>query len=163
MQATGRASGGVKGAPRETSEALLVALMRTIRLIKRTQPAAIEPALAYVLYTVNCVGPLRLSDLAAQVQLDVSTVSRHARALELSGYLERAADPDDRRAAFLSVTEAGRKVLDDTFARRRADLDRALSRWSSDDLQTFERLLNQLADDLEANPPKPSSAGTTHA
>ncbi|MEQ7006492.1 MarR family transcriptional regulator [Actinopolymorpha sp. B17G11] len=135
--------------PRDTPEALLVALMRMIRLIKRTQPTAIEPALQYVLYTVNCAGPLRLSDLAEQVQLDVSTVSRHARALETSGYLQRTVDPDDRRAAHLSVTNAGRQVLDDAFARRRANLDAALADWPEGDLHTLERLLNRLADDLE--------------
>jgi DNA-binding MarR family transcriptional regulator len=123
--------------------------MRMIRLVKRPQPAGIEPSLQYVLYTVNCAGPLRLSDLAAHVQLDVSTVSRHARALETSGYLQRTADPDDRRAAQLSVTRAGRQVLDDAFARRRAILDAALTDWPADDLHTLERLLNQLADDLE--------------
>jgi DNA-binding MarR family transcriptional regulator len=130
-------------------QALLVALMRMIRLIKRTPSTAIEPALQYVLYIVNCAGPLRLSDLAEQVQLDVSTVSRHARALETSGYLHRTVDPVDRRAAQLSVTPAGRQVLDDAFARRRAALDAALADWPQDDLHTLERLLNQLADDLE--------------
>jgi DNA-binding MarR family transcriptional regulator len=146
--------GRLRDLPRDTPEALLVALMRMIRLLKRAQPTGIEPALQYVLYTVNCAGPLRLSDLAGQVQLDVSTVSRHARALETAGYLQRTADPDDRRAAHLSVTNAGRKVLDDAFARRRAILDTALTDWPADDLHTLERLLNQLADDLEHQSPR---------
>jgi DNA-binding MarR family transcriptional regulator len=124
--------------------------MRMIRMVKRPHATGIEPALQYLLYTVNCAGPLRLSDLASQVQLDVSTVSRHVRALEEAGCLERATDPGDRRAAFLSLTASGRKVLDDTFARRRAALDAALAGWSSDDLGTLERLLNKLADDLES-------------
>ncbi|WP_020577184.1 MarR family winged helix-turn-helix transcriptional regulator [Actinopolymorpha alba] len=138
-----------QGTPRDTSEALLVTLMRMLRLIKRAHDAPIEPALQYVLYNVNCTGPLRLSDLAAQVQLDISTVSRHVRALEVSGHLERAADPADKRAALLSVTESGRKVLHDTFARRRAVLSTALSAWPEADLNTLEHLLNRLADDLE--------------
>lgn len=155
MQLTRSKAGGIQNPPRDTAEALLVALMRMIRLVKRPHATGIEPALQYLLYTVNCAGPLRLSDLASQVQLDISTVSRHVRALEDAGCLERATDPGDRRAAFLSLTDSGRKVLDETFARRRATLDAALASWSGDDLSTLERLLNKLADDLESGAPKP--------
>ena len=155
---TGTHTDRQSGIPRDTSEALLVALMRMFRLIKRRQSQAIEPALQYLLYTVACGSPLRLSDLASQVQLDLSTVSRHVRALEDAGCLERTTDPGDRRAAFLSLTDAGRKVLDDTFARRRESLDAALTGWSADDLRTFERLLNRLADDLETKAPRSRQA-----
>jgi DNA-binding MarR family transcriptional regulator len=154
VQATSTKPAGTHGGPRDTADALLVALMRMIRLIKRPHATGVEPALQYLLYTVNCAGPLRLSDLAGMVQLDISTVSRHVRALEEAGCLERATDPGDRRAAYLSLTASGRKVLDDTFARRRATLDAALSGWSSDDLSTLERLLNKLADNLETEAPK---------
>ncbi len=132
--------------------------MRTLRLVKRA-PTAIEPALQYVLYTVDCSGRIRLSDLAAQVQLDVSTVSRHARALELAGYLERAVDPGDRRAVFLSLTTAGRKVLDDTFAARRASLDAVLTDWSEEDLRALQRLVARLAADLETRQAPPVAHG----
>ncbi|GAA2755758.1 MarR family transcriptional regulator [Actinopolymorpha rutila] len=160
MQATG--SSAQTGEPTTAStpapEILLVALMRLVRLVKRGNDAPIEPALHYVLHTVACSGPTRLSDLAGQVQLDVSTVSRHVRALETSGYLGRASDPDDRRAALVSVTEIGNRVLEEAAARRRARLDAVLSQWPADDVHTLERLLDQLAKDLEAEtstPPGP--------
>jgi DNA-binding MarR family transcriptional regulator len=139
-------------------ETLLVALMRLVRLVKRGNDAPIEPALHYVLHTVACSGPTRLSDLAGQVQLDVSTVSRHVRALETSGYLERASDPDDRRAALVSVTETGNRVLEEAAARRRARLDAVLAQWPADDVHTLERLLDQLAKDLEAETFAPPGA-----
>jgi len=126
-----------------------VALMRMLRLIKRSLPATIEPAQHYLLHMVCSAGRVRLSELAAQVQLDLSTVSRHARALEAAGYLERTADPADRRSVVLSLTDAGRKVLDDTFARRRAILDAALQDWSADDVGTLRQLLDRLASGLE--------------
>ncbi|MFD2079247.1 MarR family winged helix-turn-helix transcriptional regulator [Actinopolymorpha cephalotaxi] len=163
MQATGNPAptgepGGSPSASGPAPETLLVALMRLVRLVKRGNDAPIEPALHYVLHTVACSGPTRLSDLAGQVQLDVSTVSRHVRALETSGYLGRVTDPDDRRAALVSVTEVGNRVLEEAAARRRARIDAVLSQWPADDVHTLERLLDQLAKDLEAEtstPPGP--------
>lgn len=132
----------------ETSEALLIALMRTLRLLKRVSDQPVEPAQVMLLYTLHCSGPVRLSDLAGRLQLDVSTVSRQVRTLEQSGHIARSPDPNDGRATVLTVTSAGIQVLNEASEQRRARLAAALRNWAADDLATLGTLLTRLADDL---------------
>ncbi|REF35641.1 DNA-binding MarR family transcriptional regulator [Thermasporomyces composti] len=138
---------------RDATETLFVALCRMFRFFKRVPGTSIDPALQYVLHAIGGRGPLRLSDLASLVQLDVSTVSRHARALEEAGYLHRTVDPDDRRASLVSITEAGRQVLAEIADRRRALLDAALVEWPDKDRRDLARLLTRLSDDLDSTTP----------
>lgn len=91
---------------------------------------------------------VRLSDLAAALNLDVSTVSRQVRHLEDAGLLQRAIDPDDRRAHRLTITEGGRRLVDQLRAARREMLCNALSAWSDEDRDRLTDLLARLADDL---------------
>jgi DNA-binding MarR family transcriptional regulator len=134
-----------------TTEALLVAFWRMSRTLKRSHTGPIEPALWWVLHTLACDGPGRLSELAAHLQLDLSTVSRHVRALEDAGYLERTTDPNDRRATVISMTDKGTDALEEAGRARAEHLDTVLARWSERDLRTLRRLLDRLADDLNAH------------
>ncbi len=90
----------------------------------------------------------RLSDLAAETRLDLSTVSRHIRTLERDGYVARADDPADRRACRLEVTPQGRAALARMRERRVADIAHAVADWSPRDRRTLADLLDRLADDL---------------
>ena len=67
---------------------------------------------------------MRLSDLAGDLLLDISTVSRQAKALEDRGLVTRTEDVDDRRAVRLEVSPAGLAVLDQAWTRR--------NRWLAD-------------------------------
>ena len=133
---------------------LAVLLFRLARALKQvTAGDPVEgPALA-VLHQLGCSGPSRLSDLAAQLGLDASTVSRHVRSLEMGGYVARTDDPADRRAALLAATAPGRHARDAALARRRALLDATLADWSPADRQALTTLLGRLADDLVTTSP----------
>jgi DNA-binding MarR family transcriptional regulator len=103
-----------------------------------------RPALI-VLARLKERGALRLSDLAGDVCLDVSTMSRHVRALEERGYVERTTDPADGRASLLTLTVAGRRVLATAWASRRAWVDRSLEGWSAQDRQVLTDALERFA------------------
>lgn len=139
----------------QTSKALLVSLMRTTRLLRRAQALSVEPQQIWLLHVLFCEGPLRLSEVAARLRLDTSTVSRQARALSDAGYIGRSTDPDDRRAALLEVTPKGREVLDEAFERQRVRLEAVLRDWSPDELAAFDRQLSRLAAALEEHTPDP--------
>lgn len=94
-------------------------------------------------------GPVRLSDIAAKLDVNVSTISRHVQQLERDGLLRRAEDPRDRRAAMLHLTEAGRSALDRAWAARRAALVRLLDGWGPDDRRRFAELLSRFAGELD--------------
>jgi DNA-binding MarR family transcriptional regulator len=69
--------------------------------------------------------PVRVSDLATQLDVERSTVSRRVAELVNLGLVVRAADPGDRRAAALSLTRAGQRSLArirDAWHRTLADL-----------------------------------------
>lgn len=55
---------------------------------------------------------LRLSELAGQVALSTSGLTRLVDRLEAAGYLVREACPTDRRGLYAVLTDAGREVLE---------------------------------------------------
>ena len=69
---------------------MLHAFTRIGRRLKSKQPGdTIDHSAHLVLFVLRCNGALRLSDLAARMEIDASTASRHVRALEQAGLVQR--------------------------------------------------------------------------
>lgn len=136
--------------PTDTVTAALVpALYRVLRAMRQMSAGdPVEGPTLGVLHQMRSIGAPRLSELAADVGLDISTVSRQVRALEHTGWVARTADPDDRRAARLELTPAGSAALDAAVDRRRTAMRAATVAWTDKDRQTLATLLTRLADDL---------------
>jgi DNA-binding MarR family transcriptional regulator len=96
--------------------------------------------------------PVRLSDLAALLELDLSTVSRQARQLVDGGLITRVADPADGRACRVSVSDRGRGVLEAVRDARHDVLRNALSRWAPQERVVLSAALARLAEDMQATP-----------
>ena len=94
MQVTADAS----VAPRAKSESVMHALMSIGRLMQRRSDDTLDIGTFWLLKTVGTSGTIRVTDLAAYCNLDISTVSRHLAQLHKTGMIERAPDPVDRRA-----------------------------------------------------------------
>jgi DNA-binding MarR family transcriptional regulator len=54
---------------------------------------------------------LRVNELAREVVLSPTAMSRFVDRLERDGYVRREADPGDRRALQITITDAGRDLL----------------------------------------------------
>jgi DNA-binding MarR family transcriptional regulator len=91
---------------------------------------------------------MRLSDLAAKVGLDASTVSRQIKQLEDKGIVERTPDPADGRASLVRLTETGRQTMQAGFRRRFERIKTVLEPWSQRDRDLLRKLLTRLAADL---------------
>jgi DNA-binding MarR family transcriptional regulator len=65
-------------------------------------------------------GPQRVTDLAAALDVASSTAGRMCERLVRKGLARRHRARADRRAVQVSVTAAGRRVVDEATARRRA-------------------------------------------
>jgi DNA-binding MarR family transcriptional regulator len=142
---------GTTGAATGPQDDLHVAFMRLFRRLKRLSTmTGLDPALVVVLHDLGCSGPTRTSVLAETMRLDQSTVSRHVRALEQLGLVERTGDPDDRRAALLSLTPAGKERLAAIIAERRAIFSSATAGWSDDDRAQLAGFIDRTARLLEA-------------
>jgi DNA-binding MarR family transcriptional regulator len=96
---------------------LLARLLREFRA-EVSGPAAehgyadLRPPHLHIFGNVGVDG-VRLTDLAARVQLSLATTSELVTELEQLGYLERRHDPHDRRAKLIFPTSRGRQALDD--------------------------------------------------
>jgi len=93
-------------------------------------------------------GPQRMSELAAGLQVDVSVVSRQVAELVTAGHLVRQPDPEDGRACLLSVTPAGRVVLDAAVERLAARFLPQLAGWDTEELRRVAADLRRLGDAL---------------
>lgn len=71
--------------------------------------------------------PARIGELAARLQLAPNTTSGLVQQLVEVGLVRRGPDPNDRRVAAVSLTEAGLAKLDEWERAHRRRLDAALA------------------------------------
>jgi len=94
--------------------------------------------------------PVRSRDLAEELHLDQSTVSRHLATLEHDGLVQRTPDENDRRSHLLTPTEAGTAATRQWLTGRVRQFETATSDWPTDDVATFARLLDDFTQGLRA-------------
>jgi DNA-binding MarR family transcriptional regulator len=136
---------------------VLRAMFRVVQQIKQTVHAdQVERQAIIILSRLRHNGSIRLSELASDLLVDISTVSRQVRALEDRGLVARSEDPDDRRASRIVLAPAGGQVLDEAWARRHAWLERSLSDWAPEEREALSSTLTRFADALAAPPVPPA-------
>jgi DNA-binding MarR family transcriptional regulator len=112
---------------------------------KRADPhgLGLDRAAYLLLGRVAMDGPGRLSNLAGDMCVDLSVVSRQVAALEAAGLVARTPDPGDRRASLIAVTDRGAEL----FRRRREQirelLHALLADWEPAEREEFARLLGR--------------------
>ncbi len=127
----------------------MVAMMTLGRRMRQRLPGErLDVSALPLLRALNENGPMRLSALACQLELDASTVSRHAQHLESSGLLDRTDDPDDGRARRITLSALGRDCLEEGIARRREMVAQVLAHWTDEDREHLRVLLTRLHADL---------------
>ena len=87
----------------------------------------------WLLVMVSESAPIRLSDIADSVELDLSTISRQVRDLVAAGLVAKVRDPADGRAVLLSLTPEGAAVLESVSEARRRVLAEAIADWSDEE------------------------------
>jgi DNA-binding MarR family transcriptional regulator len=98
-----------------------------VRLLREFRVSVLEPAAAagypdlresHLLIFGNLgLRGVRLSELASRCQLSLAATSEMVDNLAALGYLERRADPSDRRAKLILPTDRGRHLLQDAANR----------------------------------------------
>lgn len=106
-----------------------------------------------VLAQVERGGPARVSTIAEELRLDLSTVSRQAAALERAGFLARSRDPLDSRASLVDLTAEGRAAIDAVRSARVAAMARRLPDWDDRELAELAAVLARFTRDLRADLP----------
>ena len=72
--------------------------------------SGLTPSQTSVLFTIVRLGPLRLSDVSEIEGINPTMLSRITAQLCRSGLIDREPDPDDKRAALVRATAAGRRL-----------------------------------------------------
>ena len=80
-----------------------------------------------VLVLLDTHGPQRSGTLAEQVGVHQSTFTRMVDRLVAGGWVTRGDSPHSRREVLVSLTEAGRRLVDTVTARRREEIRRILA------------------------------------
>lgn len=136
----------------EIAEALGVLLKRSTRIeLHRTLTTGMGEAVDELTYPILSglarTGPRSAADLAPDVGLDRSGVTRRASRLEAAGLVRREPDPVDRRATLLTLTAEGERTVE-TLRQRLADhITASLASWPADEVATFASHLHRFITD----------------
>jgi DNA-binding MarR family transcriptional regulator len=131
----------------ETAVRLRIAVARLSRALRPTSAghaAGLTPTRASVLLTIVREGQVGLSALAASENLNPTMLSRAISALVQAGLVARVSDDEDRRAAWVKSTPAGRKLAERMRRERTAALNHGLEGLSQDDRRAIECALPAL-------------------
>ncbi|MGC9670091.1 MarR family winged helix-turn-helix transcriptional regulator [Planosporangium sp. 12N6] len=128
-----------------------------------TSGPALERAAYGVLGRIATGGPERLSTLAGELCVDMSTASRQVAALETAGLVRKAPDPTDRRASLIEITLTGAKVLAAHRERWLGALKQLMADWTPAERREFARLFARLNEAMETEAVKKSETTETEA
>lgn len=107
-----------------------------------------ELAGTFVLGRLAVLGPVRLTQLAQELGLDPSSVSRQVSSLERHGLVAKEKDAGDLRAQQLVLTPAGEAAVAALRAARARELARLLPDWAPAELDGLTALLGRLNTDI---------------
>ena len=109
--------------------------------------AGLQPGEFDVLATLRRSGkPYLLSPTQLYEALMISSggMTNRLDRLERAGLVERRPDPDDRRGKLIALTDAGKRVIDDTIGRHVANEQRLLSVLTRAEQEKLNALLKKL-------------------
>jgi DNA-binding MarR family transcriptional regulator len=125
------------------------------KLSRRLRPtvagSGLTPSQISVLFTIVRLGPLRLSELAEIEGLNPTMLSRITAQLCEADLIRREPDPEDRRAALVRATAAGRRIRERIHRERTQALSKhveALEEHQREALWSALPVLEELAERL---------------
>jgi DNA-binding MarR family transcriptional regulator len=136
--------------PTEVASNLRVALMRTVRRLRKETDGEHSVSMIAALGSLNSHGPLTLSELAEAEGMSRPSVTVLAAALLDQSLIAKEADPSDRRVVRIHLTPSGKRALDQSRTRRNAFLAKRLGSLNVDDLRTLDRAATILLRLVEA-------------
>ncbi|WP_077622993.1 MarR family winged helix-turn-helix transcriptional regulator [Sediminibacillus massiliensis] len=137
----------------QTIELEMAILIRRIATIasnrqRDKQQRNLDRAAYLLLHQISEDGTAGVKALATELQLDVSTVSRQAAALEKKEYVVKIPSSVDRRSYNYEVTEKGQEELTAYRTLRLERLTTLLEEWPEKDCEQFGHLLKKFNQEL---------------
>lgn len=138
-------------------------IMTTARVLKASKPlhgttvGSLDVSLVPLLFVLGS-GPARVGEVAEQLHGDMSTISRQVSHLVDEGYATKLVHEADRRVVQVSLTDSGRRALDQIRAARMAWISAMVADWTSSDIELFQNFLTRLIDAARGADPEPLHA-----
>jgi DNA-binding MarR family transcriptional regulator len=132
--------------PQRASELSQIFLTRSSVCVSRTEVGVLRRLSA---------GPRRISELAADERVTQPGITLLVNRLQQRGWVQRAADPRDRRAVLVGLTPAGEDALARLRAEYRALLHEEMAGLRDHEVQTLARavqILDELIEKLSDRP-----------
>ena len=127
-----------------TAARLRLTLVRLARTLRREGVTRLTASQVSALATIEELGPLRISALAAHESMDPSVATRVVASLEGQGLLQRREDPDDKRACLVDLSELGRTSLSALWRERTVRLSTRLERLTAHEQRAIDAALPAL-------------------
>jgi DNA-binding MarR family transcriptional regulator len=136
----------------DADESLSDVFWQVARALRHTgrvtlEPFDITPGHSRALGVLMHHGEMRLSELSDHLRIAPRSTTEVVDALEERGLVERKADPSDRRATLVALTDAGTAAGTSIQAARRAEAERFFGGLSEPQRRTLLGILRTLRDD----------------
>jgi DNA-binding MarR family transcriptional regulator len=125
---------------------LNAALWRMTEMYRRGFGKVIDPGRYGVLNCVAAHDSIRPTEIADELDLIPSSVSRHLQALAADGLVEVSGNPDDRRSSLVTISSAGRAALERFEAGGVAASRAVMSDWTRDEIVALTTAIERLID-----------------
>jgi DNA-binding MarR family transcriptional regulator len=123
---------------------LALAVMELISTGHRRISRKLDLVRLQVLGTVAHRAPVRPGEIAAELGLTASAVSRHLAALEDAGQVELSVDPADGRTFLVITTAAGREFLQRATDAGTAVFTQVIAHWTDEQVTAALRSVELL-------------------
>ena len=127
------------GTPAEVAGNLRVALMRTVRRLKRETDGEHSVSVVAALASINSRGPLTLGELAEAEGVSRPSMTVLAAHLLDQNLVARELDENDGRLVRVRITPEGKRVLERSRTRRTAYLTKRLRALSAEELRALDQ------------------------
>jgi DNA-binding MarR family transcriptional regulator len=134
-----------------TRVAYLITRNRRHDLLTAAAGVPLDRAAVMVLQQLAESGAMRPGELAERLEVEAPHITRQVQRLQQDGYVDRAPDPDDRRAHLIQLTPSGRAAADRLREVRQRGMQDALARWPPQELHQLATLFHRMVDDTLAS------------
>ena len=124
---------------------LLDVVVRLNRWVTHHSDWALPWAQVRVLSQIAELGQARTSDLARAERCSQPTMTARVQHLQAQGWIARTADPQDARAAMLTLTDEGRAVLADARGARARVLEALMAQMGANERERLRDATEALA------------------
>ncbi|WP_079912466.1 MarR family winged helix-turn-helix transcriptional regulator [Paenibacillus sp. 32352] len=126
----------------------------TLKLVKEFQHAQdrrsdLDRVTFEILMLVKIREQMRLTDIAKELQMNPSSITRRIQSLKQLNQISVISDPNDLRSSLICLTEIGEEMLKEFFERSVDGLAHILMEWNDDEIRVLADSLTRYADAME--------------